>query len=481
MSGNALLRSSPEEQGISSSGILKFLEAIEEGEQEIHSFMLMRNGYVVAEAWWSPYGREIPHMMFSLSKSFTSTAVGMAVDEGFFRVDDTLMSFFPDEAPTEMTDYWAALQLKHLLSMSTGHDVKPFPFMENPDGRFAKGFFEVPLVHEPGTHFLYNTGASYMLSEIVQRRTGMNLMDFLTPRLFEPLGIEGASWMQSPDGVNLGGIGLSIKTEDIVRFGLLYLQKGLWQGQQILSKAWVEEATKAHVSNGNNPRSDWNQGYGYQFWRCQHGFYRGDGSFGQFCIVMEQYNAVLAMTAAAKDMQAVMNMIWDFLLPAFHLSPGAADRKSHDRLLEKVSTLQHAAIQGQSHSGTADRVSGKSYLVEANKMGIESLSLEFSEDGCTLSLKTSQGDETITAGYGRWHQGQSSLFTELWLSAHQRIVASGAWLDENCYAMVIRLFESPYVYSCTFQFETEILTIRLEINVSLVSTEPQLIKARTTS
>src|SRR5688572_30530176 len=129
MSSNVLPHTAPEQQGVSSSQILKFLEVVEEGEEELHSFMLLRNGYVVAEAWWSPYEASIPHMIFSLSKSFTSSAVGMAVNEGYFEVNDSVVSFFPDEAPAELTDYWAALRVKDLLSMSTGHDVKPFPFM----------------------------------------------------------------------------------------------------------------------------------------------------------------------------------------------------------------------------------------------------------------------------------------------------------------------------------------------------------------
>jgi hypothetical protein len=273
---------------------------------------------------------------------------------------------------------------------------------------------------------------------------------------------------------------LSIKTEDIARFGQLYLQKGLWQGQQILSEAWVAEATNAQVSNGDNPNSDWTQGYGYQFWRCQHGFYRGDGSFGQFCIVMEQYNAVLAMTAAAKDMQAVMNTVWDYLVPAFQPSSLAEDRKTHERLLKQLSKLELAPVQGLPSSQTAAKVSCKIYLVEANDLGIESLSLDFSENACILRLKTKAGDESIRAAYGDWWQGQASIFDELWLNRLQAVVASGAWLDENRYMMLLRLYESPYVYTLNFHFEGAILMIRLEINVSLLSRDAQVMKARTT-
>lgn len=474
----ALIRTSPEEQGISSAAILAFIKAVETSEQELHSFMLLRHGVVVAEAWWKPYGAQIPHMMFSLSKSFTSTAVGIAITEGYFTVDDPILSFFPDEAPHKVSEYLAEMRVKHLLSMSSGHDVRTFPFMyEQSDGNWARGFFEVPVVYKPGTKFVYNTGASYILSELVQRTTGMTLMDYLTPRLFEPLGIEGASWQSSPSGVNLGGIGLSIKTEDIARFGQLYLQKGIWQGKRILSEAWIKEATSAQVSNGDNANSDWTQGYAYQFWRCQHGLYRGDGSFGQFCIVMDEYDAVLAITSAAKDMQAVMTLAWAHLLPAMKTEILEKDVTAHEMLIEKSASLNFPPIQAQATSSMAEYYSGKAYRVETNSFGIESLRIEFTESDATLSLKTGQDDERIIAGHGRWQAGQASLFNEIWLSASLPLVASGAWLDKNRYEMVIRLYETPYIYTLSFQFEGDTLSLRVQINVSLETTDPQIITA----
>src|SRR6185436_19027456 len=181
-----------------------------------------------------------------------------------------------------------------------------------------KGFFEVPLLHEPGTYFLYNTGATYLLSAIVQKTSGVKLNDYLAPRLYAPLGIQAAAWTESPQGINTGGIGLSLRTEEAARFGELYLQKGVWQGRRLLPEAWVMEATAAPVSNGEAAGSDWNQGYGYQFWRCRHGAYRGDGVFGQYCVVMPEQDAVLVMTGGMDvfDMQPPLDMLWEILLPS---------------------------------------------------------------------------------------------------------------------------------------------------------------------
>ncbi len=473
---HGLIRTAPEQQGINSSAILQFLEAIEQSGQELHSFMLLRHGYVVAEGWWSPYRHDSPHMMFSLSKSFTSTAVGMAITEGFFTVDDTVVSFFPDEAPNEVSEYLAEMRVWNLLTMSTGHDVRPFPCMVGQrNGNWAEGFFRVPLAHKPGTTFFYNTGATYMLSEIVQRTTGMNLLDFLTPRLFEPLGIKNAAWLESPRGVSLGGIGLSLKTEDIARFGQLYLQKGVWNGKRILGEAWINAATSAQVSNGNAPNSDWTQGYGYQFWRCQHGLYRGDGSFGQFCIVMDKCDAVLAITGAVRDMQQVMNVVWDVLLPAMQTS--VTEPHAYPQLVEKSADLRLIPVEGQSYSPKAPQFSGRSYIAQANALGIDSLTLDFAESSAVFKARTMHGEEHITCTYGGWYEGRASLFNEIWLSGSLPLVASGAWDGEYTYIIVVRLYETPYVYTLNCRFDDDNLEMVIQINVSLETTEPQTITA----
>ena len=315
-----LPRSSPEAQGVSSSAVLAFVEAADQNIDSMNSFMLVRHGHVVAEGWWAPYEAESPHSLYSLSKSFTSTAVGLAIAEGKLSLDDEVLKFFPDDAPAEPSNNLKAMRVSDLLRMSTGQQTEP---RRTPDQPWTKTFLAQPVPFKPGTHFLYNTSATYMLSAIVQKATGQTVLDYLKPRLFEPLGIEHPTWETSPQGISAGGYGLSIRTEDIAKFGQLYLQKGKWHGKQLVPAAWVEAATARQTSNGSNPKSDWDQGYGYQFWRCRHGAYRGDGAFGQFCIVLPEQDAVIAITSGVKDMQAVLNLVWDKLLPA--LKPSTLD------------------------------------------------------------------------------------------------------------------------------------------------------------
>ena len=337
-------RASPETQGVSSSALLSFVEAADKNIDSMNSFMLLRHGRVVAEGWWSPYHAEAPHSLYSLSKSFTSTAVGLAISEGKLHLDDEVLKFFPEDAPSAPSNNLKAMRVSDLLRMSTGHQSEPARTSNEP---WTKTFLVHPVPFKPGTHFLYNTSATYMLSAIVQKATGMTVLDYLRPRLFGPLGIEHPTWETSPQGISAGGFGLSIRTEDIARFGQLYLQKGKWQGKQLVPEAWIEAATARQTSNGSNPKSDWDQGYGYQFWRCRHAVYRGNGAFGQYCVVLPGQDAVIAITSGVKDMQSVLDLVWDKLLPAIKPAPLSPDVEAQKRLEHKLKTLCLPPQQGR--------------------------------------------------------------------------------------------------------------------------------------
>ncbi len=462
---NKLQRATPESQGIASAAILQFVEAVESQIHELHSFMLLRHGKVVAEGWWSPYKRENPHMLFSLSKSFTSTAIGLAVEEGLLSLDDFVLSFFPDEAPAQPNEHLAAMRVRHLLSMSTGQADDTMPAMGGrADGNWTKGFFEVPVVHEPGTHFLYNTGATYMLSAILQKKIGIKLVDYLKPRLFEPLGIENATWEESPQGINSGGFGLNIKTEDIASFGQLYLQKGVWQGNQLLSEAWIDEATSFQVANAGST-IDWQQGYGFQFWRCTHNAYRGDGAFGQYCIVMPDQDAVLAITAGVADMQQPLDLVWKHLLPAMSAESMPDDSAAQEALTKKLSDLNMTPVQGEKSSPPAAEVSGRTYAVDPDELRIETITLDFTESGCTVSLKTPLGEQLIPCGYGVWQTGHTTLFNEAWVSEPMLTAASAAWTADDTFTMIVCLYETPFYHSFVFRFAEDRLTIETKMNV----------------
>lgn len=472
----ALPRSTPERQGISSAAISSFVEAADKNIDTLHSFMLVRHGFVVAEGWWSPCGPEIPHALFSLSKSFTSTAVGLAIADGKLSLDDKVLKFFPEDAPTDPSDNLRAMRVRDLLIMSAGHhsnEVAGFSFDSNEI--LTKQFLAMPVAHKPGTFFYYSTPSTYMLSAIVQKVTGQTVFDFLTPRLFEPLGIEHPTWEASPQGVSLGGYGLSIRTEDIARFGLLYLHKGNWHGRQLVPAAWVAAATARQTSNGSDPDSDWEQGYGYQFWRCRHGLYRGDGAAGQFCIVMPEQDAVVAITSGTGDMRGVMNLVWDKLLTAMGPKPLRADPPNLDRLKTRLAGLKLHLQEGAASPGNDASFSGRRFVFPTNDQKIQAATLEFAGgDGtATLMLRIDGVDYRVPCGYGGWSMGRLG-YEKI---PAQSVAASGAWTAEDTYTARIWFYQTIYRLTAKLTFAGDHLHFDAEYNVNLhgPTKQPELV------
>ncbi len=337
--GSALPRSSPESQGVSSQALCDFVAAADKIDS-LHSFMIVRHGQVIAEGWWKPEAADKPHILNSVSKSFNSTAVGLAIEEGKLSLDDRVLKFFPADAPADPSDNLKAMTVRDLLTMTCGQETEAKGERGKPT---VRAFLAQPVPYKPGTHFLYNTVGSYVLSAIVTKVTGQTSLDYLKTRLFEPLGIETPRWDASDEGNSLGGYGLWLRTEDIAKFGQLYLQKGMWDGKQLIPEKWVEQATRKQVPNEKEDHSkigtDWTQGYGFQFWKCTHGAYRGDGAGGQFCVVIPDQDMVVAMTAGGANMQGELNAIWA-LLPALKSEPLSDDAAARDKLKQMIATLE---------------------------------------------------------------------------------------------------------------------------------------------
>lgn len=461
-----LPRSSPEVQGIASTAITDFTNAIIKEKLELHSFMLVRHGHVLAEAWWAPYDATTVHLLYSLSKSFTALAVGIAIEEGLLSLDDTVLSFFPNKAPEAPSEHLQSMKVRHLLSMSTGHLLDTLDRARQSDD-WVKGFLALAPDQAPGTIFCYNNGATFMLSAILHKLTKVNLLAYLKPRILEPLGIEQAHWQENPQGIKLGFSGLHITTESIAKFGQLYLQKGNWQGQQLISEAWVQEASSKHIPTWPEGDVDWTQGYGFQFWMCQHGAYRADGAFGQFCVVMPEQNAVLAVTSGLDNMQAVLDAAWTHLLPAMTPRALVPNRDAQTALKEKLDSLACIPVEGKPTSTLEDSIRGKSYQFEMPKeadafLTFESLSLQrLNNNHWQLSF---QGDKssTLQCAYNEWLAGKTSLYA--W--TEDPIVASASWLDEHTFMAQIRYIESPHWVSMKLTFHEHELSLKINWNVS---------------
>lgn len=462
----------PEADGISSRAILDFVEVLEkEQEDAIHSFILRRHGRIVTEAWWAPFNPDSPHMLYSLSKSFTSTAIGMAQDDSLLSIDDPVISFFPFETPDDPGDNLKSMRIRDLLKMNSGHQ-------SNTSGRmrtgktWVEGFLVLEVEHKPGTHFVYNSGATYMLSAIIQKVTGVTLLEYLKPKLFEPLGIENPTWESDPDGINVGGWGLSVTTEDISKLGQLYLQKGKWNGEQLVTEAWVEEATSFQTSNGSNPDSDWEQGYGYQFWRCRHNFYRGDGAFGQYCIVMPELDAVLAITSATSDMQAILNIVWEHLLPGIKESTLPPDDDGFKLLNERLAGLAIGTVEGEENSPKTSTISGKTYVIEPNSLSIKSIAFNFEASPDMITIISDEGEQSFNVGYERMELGRM-IRPQL---SSREIAVTGAWESPEKYIVKILYYETPQDMKFTFRFDGDELFWDTDINVAYRPTRLEQLK-----
>lgn len=460
-------RTSPEAEGIPSAAVLKFVQALEQHTHPldaVHGFMLLRHGKVTAEGWWAPYGPLSPHSMYSLSKSFTSTAIGLAVDEGLLTVDDAVLKFFPDDIPVTPSENLKAMCVRHLLSMNTGHkeDTTRHVFGSD-DKNWPRAFLSLPVDLEPGTWFVYNTGATYMLSAIITKLTGMSLLDYLRPRLFVPLGIENPTWETDPAGIALGGTGLHITAEDIARFGQLYLQGGEWDGRRLVPETWIVEATSVHSDNSNtgtNP--DWSAGYGYQFWRCRHNAYRGDGAFGQFCIVMPEQDAVLAIISGMRDMQAVLDKVWEHLLPAMQPAPLAADPRASAELQDQLAALSLPLVQGQSLPADAEQWSGKTYLLESNDLKLEQVAIQFGPDTSTLIVRDARGEHPLQVGHNMWLKGMDDLRG----NGIEPVAACGAWTAEDTFEVRVCYYAGEFCPIMRFHYAGSELRLEVDPNVS---------------
>lgn len=461
-----LPRSTPEAQGIPSSAILAFVDAAEAKDLGVHSVMVLRHGHVVAEGWWAPYGKDDPHTLYSLSKSFTSTAVGIAVAEKKLTLDDHVIAAFPDP-PADPSQNLMAMTLRDLLTMSTGHHAEDVErgFSFDGDEVLTKAFLALPVAHKPGTHFWYNTPATYMASAMVQKATGQKVVDYLKTRLFDPLGISGQTWEESRQGVTLGGYGLKIRTEDIARFGQLYLQKGMWNGQRLLPEDWVAAATARQTSTGSHPASDWDQGYGYQFWRSRHGLYRGDGAFGQYCIVMPEQDAVVAITSGTRDMGAVMNLVWDHILAGMKPKALPADAKASRALATRLRALSMPVQPGEPGTARAAEISGRTYTFPKNDNGIEAVTLEVGPEGTTLRITQRGREGPVPCGRAAWKRGGTLSVA----GGVQPVAASGAWTAPDTFTARLWMYESPFRWTLGLRFEGDALHLDVEQNVGFGS------------
>jgi CubicO group peptidase (beta-lactamase class C family) len=396
--------SSPEKQGIPSSALLSFIEAIEREHIELHSFILMRHRYIVAEGYWAPFDPHQPHRLFSAGKAVVALAILFAIQEQRLRLEDRVADLLPDKMPEHPSDRLKRLNLYHLLTMHTGHDKDPFAAMLQPGVDRARVFFEQALVYEPGTHFLYNNGVPDILGIILHRLTGESVFDYLAPRVFEPLGMTGMTVMKNGELDELPT--MAFRSRDFFKLTLLFAEGGRWEGKPLLDERLVRDACSYLVPSLQRPEPpyaayDTKFGYGYQIWRNSVGGFRLDGGRGQFGIVVPEMDIVAVINANEPDQSIIPVLFWKHVTNRLYARPIHEDDEvleQQQRLREKFGSLTwHPAMKGgDKDKGTVANFQRR-YTFHEAFCGCRNLHIEVREGGKEIILQTDRHGKTIRA------------------------------------------------------------------------------------
>lgn len=436
---DGLDRCFPEEKGVQSALILDFLTDAETLGIHLNSFMLYRRGAVISEGWWTPYRRELRHMIHSATKSFLSTAVGLAIQEGHFSLEDKVVSFFPQHVPPILDSKLASMTVEDLLTQTSGHATGASGgTWRSIKTSWIAEFFKIPVQYEPKAHFKYSSATSFMLSAIIQSTTGQSTHDFLLPRLLRPLGITDLSWDVGPEGINPGGNGISCRSSDLLKLAILHLQKGVWKGRRILSEDWVTNATRSQRGNS----------YGYQWWIGEDDAYFAYGLFGQFAFVFPHDEAILVTTSSEPPGEvALRSLVWRHAKLMFDasadpmLAPGGELQSFLMGLHVPVPLKRSGLMQ-------TINVSDRLFVAKSNIDDVYCFSFVFTSDRCVFQLQDHRGLHRIDVGLHGWLEGETSISGAPLHHGYQAnvmtVMAQGAWSSSNAFEMVWQFTETAF-------------------------------------
>lgn len=460
---DGLDRAEPDELGVDPDAVLAYLAAMDAADLDLHSVMIYRHGAVAAEGWWWPYRSELPHMTHSATKSFTSAGVGLAVSEGLIQLSDRVLDFFPGRVSAP-SDNLKAMTVESLLTQTAGHAYgisgSSWRILET---SWVDEFLKVPVDFKPGTHFAYSSATSYMLSAIVTQATGQTLHAYMKPRLFDPLGMHSIEWDVSPEGVNPGGNGLSASTPDFLKLGILHLQQGKWNQQQILPEDWIEAVATPKFGNP----------YSYHWWVApeQLGYFAA-GKFGQFCFVFPGLDAVMVVTSGVADNKVTRDRMhaiaFEFVPQIF--SGGGASKAASVRMDQQLEQLRLLPPMTPTQSPLAKTLNERPYIAEPNVDGIKGLRLDFDDDVCKFNLVDERGVHTIINGLRTWREDETTMTGGYLHHEYEpeslRVVAGAKWVSENKLVMTWQYNETAWQDTVTITVEEDKLYLDRRVNVN---------------
>jgi CubicO group peptidase (beta-lactamase class C family) len=431
------------------------LKALDAAEGDPHNFVLVRHGAVIAQASWHPYGLHRPHQLFSISKSVTALAVGFAASEGLLRPEDLIADVLPDDCPRVISDNLAAMSVRHLLTMTSGHDQDTMPLLMREGDDWARSILADPVGHKPGTHYVYNSGASYLLAAMLQKVTGQRLVDFLRPRLWEPLGITDASWEECPRGIAAGGFGLSMSSLSLAAVGHFMLRRGFLDGEQLLEPSWMDAASRGQVVVRDD-RPDWALGYGYHFRPARYGTYRAAGAFGQLCLMMPEKDTVVVITAAMSNPQAQLDLVWDHLLPALE-GEGVSESSGPAGAVYRE-TFELFASEASADDDWLRRGDAIEFRFPANPLEISTVRATRTAGGMVLAVRRAGGqDFDIPAPTDRWRAAHTRFPFEGQIAVQCR----GQWEPDRRFTARVVQEDGPVAYRLTIDDSGATPTLRV--------------------
>lgn len=463
--GNSIPRAdSPKKVGVSSKVVKEFLNDAKEKGYEYHSLMVIRHGKVAVEWYNEPYNKDTPQAVYSVSKSFTSTAIGFAIEEGLISLDTKLVDVFPDYPPKKADERFEKLTIRNLLRMSSGK--QPSFLSDKSKVDWIDDYINSPWVFEPGEKFLYINENIFMLSAIINRVTGMSMREYLTPRLFEPLGIDFPFWETDRNGIEAGGWGLYLKTEDIAKLTLCYLQKGMYNGVQVIPENWAIEATKKQIDNDyNRPGTDASCGYGYCFWKnnIDETSFRADGMFSQFGIGIPEYDAVVIVTSAVTDETGCLEYLFNYFPRAFEESDEdeqqientsveplfPSDRPSIEKSIQdRYIKFRKKILLNLTGFQLSVLPMAVTYMLTDKPGNIDMVKFDFDEKEC--KMKWSEGLETNTIILGLDGHYRYSKITLG--NIDFTVCANAFWLDNESLLVTIRPIQTVAKRNLIFEF-----------------------------
>jgi len=452
-----LVFATPESQGVPSGAIMEMLDFLETKRVCMHSFVLMRHGAVVAEGYWPPFDKDRKQRMYSVSKSFTSVAVGLMITEGKLKLDDKVADFFPEDLPKNPHPFILQATVRDLLMMST-FNPRSAPIQPGKSGVWS--FFNLGETLRPaGAIFAYDTQGTNTLAAIIEKQTGMTFLEYMRPKILDPIGIsEDIYCIKNMDGRSWSGSGVLCTTRDLARFALLCMNQGAYEGKQLVSKEYMQAATSRQIENTvGSAASELRHGYGYQFWCMKDGGFAGYGMGGQFMFCMPKHDIILCTTADVQLDNDGLGDIQDALMGLLkHLGNKIPDdAAAQKKLSARLESLAIQIPEGKTNSPAVARYNGKVFKMEANPMGLSTVKMNFKTDEAVFNYVNEAGEFSIRIGLGQYI---SQKFPEPYsgkvagvLDTHYETIAAGGWVSDNVFKCTVKAVDT-YLGTLRMQF-----------------------------